>query len=317
VVMRSPFARGGLLALALAVAACGPDAAEPTITTTSGVTTATSPPTTPATTAPSSTAATTTTTAPESDCPIVAVVLVEADDVLNVRTGPAVGRPAVFTLAHDTSGVSRTATPPAIDGSSEWWEVAQPAGSGIGWANSTYLTCAHPGFATAPEPPQLLAGLALHAAGSTSAPAWSSLVSPYGLTVEHFEGATIPKTWPASQNPFTDPATYWWATEAGGDNTFQDTFASAIGAAWLDPVLNDTQGQPAGPPLANQPQQGAEAAPPWAPALFVNLNSLSVFDPEDDPQHGGLDWRTVYVYFDWSPGNGWRIRGLSFDGWSP
>lgn len=160
----------------------------------------------------------------------------------------------------------------------------------MGWANALYLTCAQSGFASDPQLAQVLAGLAQHAAGSPSAPAWSTLVSPFGPTVEHFEGAQPVKHWPAAQNPFTDGIVYQWATEAGGDNSFQDTFANAIGVTWLDPTLNDTQGQPPVGPLADQQQQGAEAAPPWAASIFTNLHYLSVHDPADDPQVSGLDW---------------------------
>ncbi|MEX1043699.1 MAG: hypothetical protein WD020_03585, partial [Acidimicrobiia bacterium] len=96
-----------------------------------------------------------------------------------------------------------------------------------------------------------------------------------------------------------------------------DTFTNMIGTLWLDSTLNDAQGLSPVGPLVDQTQQGAEAAPPWTPSIFTNLHYLSVHDPGDDPQVSGLDWRTVYAYFDWTPGNGWRLRGLSFDSWAP
>lgn len=222
-----------------------------------------------------------------------------------------------FVLAHDETGVMRTAAPPDFSSGSEWWELHEPAGQNVGWANAFYLGCSQSGFASDPQPGQILTGLALHAAGSASAPAWSNLVSPFGLTVEHFEGAQPVKHWPTAQNPFVDQAVYQWATEAGGDNSFQDTFTNAVATAWLDTTLNDTQGQQPVGPLVDQTQQGAEAAPPRTPSIFTNLHYLSVHDPGDDPQASGLDWRTVYAYFDWTPGNGWRLRGLSFDSWAP
>lgn len=316
------------LVLALVAAACTGPAASTTTTTTAPPPTVSTAPgggtldtTTTSTTiqqGPSGgSLSSTTTTNPVNACPQVDVVLVESNDVLNVRTAPNPNAQIVFTLPYNATGVYRTSTLPAFYNGSEWWEIHEPLGQNVGWANSFYLTCQQAGFASDPQPSQVLSGLALHASGSSAAPPWSSVVSPYGLTVEHFDATTPPKYWPANQNPFTDGTVYQWSTEAGGPNSVQDTFYNQVGTLWLDNVLNDTQYQVPTGPVADQVQQGQEAAPPWTPAIFTNLHYLSVFDPGDDPNVGGLDWRTVYAYFDWTPGNGWRLRGLSFDSWAP
>lgn len=314
------------LLLVLALVACvdtgqSTTTSDPQTTSSTASPTTTAPPTTVTLSSSTTTAPSTTTTTAQGisqgSCPTVDVILVDETDSLNVRTGPNASASVSFVLAHDETGVMRTAAPPDLSSGSEWWELDEPVTQDTGWANAFYLACVQSGFASDPQPGQVLAGLAQHAAGASGAPAWSTLVSPFGLTVEHFEAAQPVKHWPANQNPFSDGTVHPWATEAGGDNSFQDTFANAVGAVWLDATLNDTQGQSVVGPLADQTQQGAEAAPPWSPSIFTNLHYLSVHDPGDDPQVNGLDWRTVYAYFDWTPGNGWRLRGLSFDSWAP
>jgi len=309
----------GVVALASACASGSAPATTAGIVSTpsSVVTTSSSPVTIPTvdTTAVPATTATTQSPIVTADCPTVDVILVASDDVLNVHVAPDPNSQTLFTIPYAATTIYRTTTAAAMYNGTEWWEIHEPVGQNVGWASSFFLTCAQSGFGSSPQPAAILAGLGELAAGSLSAPAWVDIVSPYGLTVEHFDAVT--KHWPASQDPFSDGTIYPWATEAGGSNSLQATFSTQIGGLWLDSVLNDTVGVAPGAPLIDQPQQGQEAAPPWAPAIFTNLHYLSTFDPGDDPNNAGLDWRTVYTYFDWTPNIGWRLRALSFDSWSP
>lgn len=287
------------LILALSIAACGGSAATTTtapVVTTSSVATTTSTPAT----VPSSTAASTTTTQPP---PSYAVVLVEAGDVLNVRDAP-MGN-IITTFGPTATGIAGTGNTQS-SGGDEWVEIAIPAGTG--WVNGHFLTVeiAASVFAGDPEPPDLGDELGDMAGGTGGS--WSNLVGPHGLSVVHFDPL---KWWPPNTDPFADPTVYPWGGEAAGPAAFSATFSAQVGVS-LDGVLND-------PDLTvgvDTPMQGPEAAPPFIPLPFQNFHYLAAFDPADDPNNGGLDWLTWYVFFDWTP-QGWRIAALSVDGWAP
>jgi hypothetical protein len=52
------------------------------------------------------------------------------------------------------------------------------------------------------------------------------------------------------------------------------------------------------------------------PIEFQNFHFLAVHDPGDNPDFGGLDWTTWYVYFDLT-GAGWKVAGMSTDSYAP
>ncbi len=68
-----------------------------------------------------------------------AVVLVEAGDVLNIRSGPGAGNPVVGSFPPSARDVARTGPSFIVADGGLWVEVQIPNG-GRGWVNSKYLT---------------------------------------------------------------------------------------------------------------------------------------------------------------------------------
>lgn len=137
-----------VLALALVAAACGSDDSGDTTTTTistttSSSTTSSTTSTTSSTTTSSTTTSSTTTTLPGDPFDIVpaagtalAVVGVEHDDVLNVRSGPGTEFDIIETL-DPTSTEAISLGEGRLLPSSIWWKV--DANGISGWANASFL----------------------------------------------------------------------------------------------------------------------------------------------------------------------------------
>lgn len=130
----------GLVIVAAVLAGCGDDDTDTSTDTTEADDTTTS----------STTAAeTSTTAAPPTELPgerieifpyegaTLAVVGVEADDVLNVRAAPGVEHQVVAELAPLTDDVAPTGHNRQLDDGSIWAEVAIDGGTG--WANTAFL----------------------------------------------------------------------------------------------------------------------------------------------------------------------------------
>lgn len=77
--------------------------------------------------------------------PTYAVVRVESDDVLNIRTGPGVKNPVAATLPFDHSGATLTGRAQKV-GKARWVQVAI-----TGWVNSSYLEKAGGSFESVGE----------------------------------------------------------------------------------------------------------------------------------------------------------------------
>jgi hypothetical protein len=301
-----------LVVLVALVAACSTGSGESS--TTSDAPTSSEPPTSISTTVPTTT---TTIQAPTTTAPATttssaalpgtgAVVLVTADDVLNVRDTP-LGE-IEGTLQPTATGITLTGAT-SVEPSGTWLEVTTPQITG--WVNGQYLTPEIPDadFASATEPADLAADL-LTWAQTGSGPAWSGIVGPKGLTVIHFD---TPKHWPPGQNPFLDPTVFGWGGEAleAGEFVANETFADQIGPSFAG-VAADPDVQLA----IDQPLQGPESAPPYLPVPFQSLHYLAFHDPGDDASYDGLDWTTWYLHFE-PVGGGWAIVGMSVDRWAP
>lgn len=135
------------IAASLAVAACGgatSDGSTTIVPPAAGSTTTSSPDTTAV--ASTTTAAPSTTT---GDLPgdevdfffqegdVIAVIGVESDDVLNVRSGPGVGSPIVAELEPTADDVVANGHTRSLDDNSFWTEVT--VDDTVGWASVIYL----------------------------------------------------------------------------------------------------------------------------------------------------------------------------------
>ena len=114
----------------------------------------------------------------------------------------------------------------------------------------------------------------------------------------------------------TDETLHDWSTPGCDDQCVSDTFAGAIGlpfvSAWedvggdallnLDDILLGGNG-PFPPEVA-------------IPTQFENFHWVVIHDPGDDPELGGIDWQSWFVYYDYEGGEA-KIVGLSRAAWGP
>ncbi len=135
-----------LAVLALAASACSDTASTTTLppatsTTHVDTTTTTQPPPTTEPASPTTTRAPTTTTTSGLTAPIGSfrVTGVDADDVLNVRSGPGSENEIVGVLPSNTVGVRTTGAAATAGDGGLWWEVEQFSSPETGWVNSSFL----------------------------------------------------------------------------------------------------------------------------------------------------------------------------------
>ncbi len=159
------------------------------------------------------------------DAPEMDVVLVEHDDVLNVRDR-AMGN-IVDELDPAATDVQTTGRSDGAAGSL-WLEILHDGR--LGWVNSLYLTEPVEDFA-AMDPLALVEEFAedVFRSGRTIGP----YVGPGGLRVGHYD---IPKHWSRGQDPMSDPTIYiWGCPECSLDPgpTHHATFADWVGDGFL------------------------------------------------------------------------------------
>ena len=242
-----------------------------------------------------------------------AVVLVEDGDVLNVRSGPGVSNPVIASFGPTDTGIMLTGNQ-AMVGSSRWVEITgEEAG---GWASSVFLTPEYTDQEVLDEwdhtsaPTDLAARIA---AGGDLAPP----VSHRGLYV-NLPGGTLQRLRPSELTGImTDPSTrFWGGTQCDTESCPEETFADAVGLPYLgtwEDVGADAVVEVDGYPLGGNGPFPPETA---IPTPFRNFHWVAVHDPGDDPDFGGLDWMTWFVFLE-PEGSSYRVVGLTSAEWSP
>ncbi len=238
------------------------------------------------------------------------VVLVEDDDVLNVRSRPGVDNPIIGMLE---PGVVVRRTGEWTNVGSSVWEVIDIPG-GNGWVNSTFLGVMvdEANFATDPRVDDLLAQMSdLMAAAKDLSP----IASNRGIYIAH---NSFPDRWTPAElaTAMTDSTTYKWpsaALEIDSPELPSRTFADAIGNRFVS-AFEDSDRQLA----RNEILMGGNGfTPEYAiPFMLKGFNYVSVYDPGDNPEYGGLDWTAWYVSIDYENGEP-VVVGLSLNEWSP
>jgi hypothetical protein len=315
------------IVLALVGASCGGGASS---TTTAPITTApvvtTTPSAVPLTTTTTSTTVapvtttttgpTTTTSEPAQVDPLLqdrlwAVVLVTADDVLNIRSGPGVGNPIVAAAPPTERDLALTGRFETV-GSSRWVELASFETGG--WVNSYFLT---PQYTTqeidvAMDTLGRMAELGdlMSTGGDISDP-----MSRRGLSVIYFDDELRHYSRADLQTIMSSADVITWSS-TGCMACVDRTFAQAVGDTYLsvyDDLPNDAQTL-----LDDVLIGGGGPFPPEAaiPVPFQNFHFVSFFDPGDDPDFGGLDWWTWLVFFDIEDGQA-VIAGMAPAAWAP
>jgi hypothetical protein len=286
------------LALIGLLSACGDD--QTTATSTSETATT-------ATTTTTTSATTTTTLAPAR----YDVVLVAADDVLNVRSRPGVSSPQITELAPNHEGVMGTGRTEEVDGTT-WIEVE--TADGLGWVNGTYLTpeVTTADFAAAEDDLRLL--LDQLAAVIDSRGDLRPVTSERGLLVAHHD--PVRRFTPLElASLLTDPTAVAWGNPGCGPDgcgqlqTFKAAVADRFRSTYVDPDVEIAVDELI-------PGPGGTLAENVVPFELTNFHYLAVNDRGDEPAYDGLDWMTWNVYFEKAPG-GWKIAGLSVDEWGP
>jgi hypothetical protein len=238
------------------------------------------------------------------------VVLVAADDTLNVRTAAGVDHDVVGTLEPGVT-VRLTGKTTTV-GSSVWAEVVVPGGTG--WVNRRFLgaVVTDEDFEDDARVEELLAKLA---ARFESGKDISDLVSVRGLYVSHhdapvlFEREILPGI-------MGDDTGYRWPSNALGADSPElpvRTFAEAVGDRYVA-TFDDLDVQLA----HDQPLTGGNGRiPEYAlPLELAGFHYVAVHDPGDDAQYEGLDWTTWYISIDYEDGKP-VVAGMTLDEWAP
>jgi hypothetical protein len=240
-----------------------------------------------------------------------AVVLVTADDVLNIRGGPGVGNGIVASAPPTKRDIALTGRFEMV-GSSKWVELESfQAG---GWVNSYFLT---PQYTTqemnvAMDLSGRMAELGnlMTTGGDISGP-----MSRRGLSVVYFDDDLRHYSSSALQTIMASADLESWSS-TGCIACVDRTFADAVGNTYLsvfDDLLIDADTL-----LDDVLLGGGGPFPPEAaiPVPFQNFHFVSFFDPGDDPDFDGLDWWTWLVFFDIEDGEA-VIAGMAPAAWIP
>lgn len=236
------------------------------------------------------------------------VVLVAADDFLNVRATAGVDGTLIGRLLPGVA-VQATGRTQSV-GTSEWMEIATPAGPG--WVNGYYLTRSLPpaGFGT--DPVAVLDELATRFAERRD---FTDLVSAKGLWIAHHD-SPIRFTADQLDGILDDPTTYRWgsnALEPGSPEITPRTFAQAIADSFVG-AFHD----PDRTIHVNQVREGPNGRPAQfiVPTEFGGFGYVTVFDPGDNPDYDGLDWVSWVVSLSLENGE-LKVVGMTIDQWAP
>jgi spore germination protein GerM len=239
------------------------------------------------------------------------VVLVAADDVLNVREDPGVSAPIVGMMAPGVI-VEKTGLDQVV-GSSIWEQIVTPLGDF--WVNGRFLgavvTAAD--FAADARVTDLLDEFSSIIAGNGDL---RQVTSQRGLYVSH-NADPIRFAPEELDGILTDPTTYKWPSNALGPDQLDEIPAKTFAEAITDSFLS-AYDDPDTEISWNDPLTGGNGRLPGdaVPFEFTGFNYVAVYDPGDNPDYGGLDWTTWYVSIDYEDGEP-VIVGLTVDMWAP
>jgi hypothetical protein len=236
-----------------------------------------------------------------------AVILVNPDDVLNVRSGAGVGNSVAGTLGVSVTGVNRTGPASSGDGD-RWVEIQSPAG----WVNAKFLTEYVPStfFCSDTRVNDLLTNLKT-ALLNEDGELFGSLVSPvHGLDARLWRSGTVANYSPEEASwVFQSDYSVSWGPAPGSGAETQGTFTSQ-----LLPKLQEVFSVDFTLHCNDTLDLASTLLEPWPPE-YANINFYLVYKPGSD-ENGGLDWRiwivgveyvqgkpTVFslIHFQWEP----------------
>ena len=236
---------------------------------------------------------------------LLSVILVEGDDVLNIREDPGVEAPVIAELAPTATGIVATGNAVRV-GSSTWIQLE--VSGVVGWANQHFLAPGQGGPATSAAATNAVNAFldALDGVGDLS-----NTVSERGLYIAHLS-EPIRFSAAGLDSLLADATLLNWPSlgcgEDCGDATFADAVAEPVLSTWRD---LDTE-------ILFEAFDGGNGliAEAVVPVEFTNLRIIGAYDVGDDPQYGGLDWQIWYVYLAIEDGS-LKVLGLSLNEWGP
>ena len=242
------------------------------------------------------------------------VVLIDPliDDSLNLREWPGADAPILATLHRTQSGLRPTGRVSPVTGR-PWYEVTAHAGI-TGWVHGRYVTPLVPA-AVARSEWDWKGAVARFAQALGTNQSLLDTVSWRGLYA--VDGGGGLHWWRPADVPTLadDPTPLRWnfAAATWEDTGLIHTFADVIAAPFLSDYHDpDVQLSVGDLPL------GAGAVLPAAAvsAAFANFVWVAVHDPGDNPDFGGLDWRTWLIYLELD-GDTPKVVGVQEHGWEP
>ncbi len=224
------------------------------------------------------------TTTPISSVPY-AVVMVNPNDVLNIRSGPGVSNSIIGSFPYNATNIILTGRSSIVSGDT-WVEVQKPDG-GTGWVNFYYLTeQVDPTAFCADGRVSALVEQFRQAITDLNGQVLSNLVSArHGLSVHYLPYTSNVVFFAPSQitSIFTSSTVYNWGPGPGGGPDVFGTFSGAIRPKLLD-VLNHPQYQ-----TFCQELRAGSLSPEFAwPARYKNFRYYTLYRPASPDS---LDWR--------------------------
>jgi hypothetical protein len=235
------------------------------------------------------------------------VVLVQPNDVLNVRTGAGVENAIAGTLQPEASGVNRTG-PASSAGGDRWVEIQNPGG----WVNAKFLTeyVAPSAFCVDTRVADLLNSLET-AVLTSNDDLFGSLVSPaHGLDARLWRYGAVANYTPeeASWVFQSDYVVVWGPAPGSGEETM-GTFNTVI-----LPKLQEVFGADYALHCKDTLDLATFSLEPWPPE-YTNINFYTVYKPGTG-QYGGLDWRAWIVGVEYLQGQPTLFALIHFQ-WEP
>lgn len=239
-----------------------------------------------------------------------AVVMVDGNDVLNIRSGPGMSYPVIASFPYNATDVMRTGPSNTVSGAT-WVEVQKPGG-GTGWVNFYYLTeqVTPDAFCADSRVTVLLEQFrqaVIASDGQTLAPLISA---KHGLNVHYVVYTNNVVYFDPDQivSLFASTTSYNWGPGPGGGPDVVGTFSSAIQPKLLD-VLNHPQYQAFCQELRT-PGMSPEIA--W-PARYVNYRYYTLYRPAAPDS---LDWRAWTLAMEYVNGQP-KITAMIQYQWEP
>jgi hypothetical protein len=222
--------------------------------------------------------------------PIYAVVLVESDDVLNVRAEPGVDGAIVDTLPPESVEITGTGRESVI-GESRWVEILMPYSSTSGWVNARYLTefVSAERFCDDTRVRDLIAELS-RAIRTNDGERLFALTSPkHGVTVNMMPGDGVHYSDVEVRSVFFSEFEQDWGIHPYSglpvSGSFKDVVLPELTSLFTSDAKTD---------VCNRLVMGSL---PWDaswPSEYANFNFYSLHIP-GSPEYDGMDWKTWVV----------------------